>query len=103
MTAETCVWCDQESQCVRDIQELIKSMNDRYFTLAEMIKHNWEATYRRDESLSKLLMELEVCDGLLKVERKPHKCPVCEGRRTILEAHRILNCESCEGKGIVWG
>jgi|SRR5579863_491055 len=38
----------------------------------------------------------------------PHKCPVCDGSgryklATALCASDIINCHSCEGKGIVWG
>jgi len=43
--------------------------------------------------------------------KKPHKCPVCEGMRThkkmLMHADQMVwvedNCICCEGKGIVWG
>lgn len=41
---------------------------------------------------------------LEKMNRKPHKCPVCEGHcGTIINGVIDEDCRSCEGKGIVWG
>ena len=42
------------------------------------------------------------------MDRKPHKCPVCEGRGSKHEevepkVLKITVCISCEGKGIIWG
>ncbi len=48
------------------------------------------------------------------VNKKPHKCPVCEGRGniTIQEIKLALNamistssdqCNACKGNGIIWG
>ena len=53
-----------------------------------------------------------------KLKNKPHKCPVCDGNRTIqtysnvVEAsetrfidnlgRHFINCKSCDGRGIVW-
>lgn len=38
-------------------------------------------------------------------EKKPHKCPVCDGlgSQLYLISQQAQKCESCEGKGIVWG
>ena len=51
-----------------------------------------------------------------KLRKKPHKCPVCDGKRFIfyndflevwpigglkIEGHK--NCSICDAKGIVWG
>ena len=47
-------------------------------------------------------------------DKKPHKCPVCEGRMFHTIAHsyygkltndelKEFKCLTCEGKGIVWG
>jgi len=47
------------------------------------------------------------------VERRPFKCPVCEGRGFLLESFYTdddstasgyyVTCRTCSGKGIVWG
>jgi len=51
------------------------------------------------------------------VDKKPHKCPVCDGcGRVLTEAAKVAwddvfraglptskDCHSCEGKGIIWG
>jgi len=46
------------------------------------------------------------------IERRPFKCPVCEGRGFLLEsfytdddsaASGYVCCRTCSGKGIVWG
>lgn len=39
-------------------------------------------------------------------DKKPHKCPVCDGRRCVPEINNPPHldvCLPCEGKGIVWG
>jgi len=41
-------------------------------------------------------------------ENKPHKCPVCNGKGSDSswvepQTIKIVMCNSCEGKGIVWG
>jgi len=40
-----------------------------------------------------------------KYHKTPYKCPVCEGTRLCYSKDSDLSwqCESCEGKGIVWG
>lgn len=37
--------------------------------------------------------------------KKPHKCPACDGEGFRLETEKFCEhlCVSCEGKGIVWG
>ncbi len=51
-------------------------------------------------ALTKLLASVEV-----KPERKPYKCPACDGRgkRTSPEfAGSWVDCHGCFGKGFVW-
>lgn len=41
-------------------------------------------------------------------ETRPHKCPVCDGKRTVAfnlsdGTYYRDSCKSCDGKGIVWG
>lgn len=42
------------------------------------------------------------------IERKPHKCPVCESKGlvfvmySITDSHQV-KCKSCDGTGVVWG
>lgn len=61
------------------------------------------------QSLKKLNQDSEV-----HPKKKPHKCPVCDGSgnhddqtpRLMVLVHTktgIICCNSCEGKGIVWG
>ncbi len=43
-----------------------------------------------------------------RVNKTPHKCPVCEGKGlvflmySITDTHQAL-CQPCEGKGVIWG
>jgi DnaJ-class molecular chaperone len=42
-----------------------------------------------------------------QAERKPHKCPVCDGNGKKPNPHAtgendLLPCHACDGKGIVW-
>lgn len=54
--------------------------------------------------------------GLLPIETKPHKCPICVGNQTIVTGYyrptgNVLHgngyeeetCRTCNGTGIVWG
>lgn len=56
------------------------------------IEQEQEASYNRWQS--------SLIDALA---RKPHVCPVCEGRgqmENLVERH---DCHSCSGKGVLWG
>jgi hypothetical protein len=69
---------------------------------------------KRNEELLKRLHELQNRDNNSQVERKPHVCPVCQGKgiheRTAHELSQIhhynvskyYGCTACNCKGIVW-
>lgn len=42
-----------------------------------------------------------------RLERKPHKCPVCEGRKIVpatdYQLFPTIDCQVCEAKGVIWG
>lgn len=46
-----------------------------------------------------------IVNPVIEKEKKPYKCPVCEGKGTYLGIEQIpvQNCTSCDGKGIIWG
>lgn len=94
-------------------------MNDDYERHVRQIDENRKVSRRMDEleykihKLDRLIMpqinginarirSLEITDE--NNNKKPHKCPVCEGtRHCSSESGLSWQCESCEGKGIVWG
>lgn len=48
------------------------------------------------------------CNGKINIDhykKTPYKCPVCDGTRFCYgkETMKRYECESCDGKGIVWG
>lgn len=47
-----------------------------------------------------------VVNPVIEKEKKPYKCPVCDGK--CKHPHPLTGllcsaCDACEGKGIVWG
>ena len=68
-----------------------------------------------EDSYSGLSHEMRYLEEKLtdKKDKKPHKCPVCEGKHYIyIPHHEIINvcttqkqvaCYTCEGTGVVWG
>lgn len=61
------------------------------------------------ETVTVLQQKLEVIEKWKKTakilcdqSKKPHKCPVCEGLGKATLFHDGI-CETCQGKGIVWG
>ena len=82
----------------------ITSINNR---LNEIYKSNakvdkvLEHILDRIEHLETVVGEVE----LQSYDKKPHKCPACDGFGVKLQCdHELLYaCRACEGKGIVWG
>lgn len=77
-----------------------------------MIVHNqrYDKFKKRIDELEEKIKRLESLTGH---DKKPQKCPVCEGKGrsfytifeqgTLYSSYREKTCLSCEGKGIVWG
>lgn len=67
----------------------IVSLNQCYLELVERIKEidDWK----------KGLMLISV---MRFPDKKPHRCPICDGTSFCKEG---MDCKACEGKGIVWG
>lgn len=65
---------------IKKIEEQIKDLNESYQGLAAELRH--------------------IMDNLNK---KPHKCPVCNGFGLRERSTLPFQCDPCEGKGIVWG
>ena len=67
--------------------------------MEERIKKIEENIQDLQESYQGLSAELRyIMDNMNK---KPHKCPVCDATGSIPPTRMI--CKTCEGKGIVWG
>lgn len=76
-------------------------MNAEINVLRETISH-----------LERRLAEVEKWKKTAKIlcdqSKKPHKCPVCEGKGSIKtevepKTLKFELCQPCEGKGILWG
>jgi len=77
--------------------------NIRYLiqdNMLRQIEHNRKVSERMDV-LEGLLSALS---HLRHIDKKPHKCPVCEGQGGFyISGTMDSECHACEGKGIVWG
>lgn len=99
-------------------QQITKNSIENYASLG-LCKHGVNPAMQQcyycgiEHRLNKLESEIKshwklLSDIMPKLDRKPHKCPVCEGRGNLQKEvePKILKftlCTSCEGKGIVWG
>ena len=99
-------WLDQKINNLYDTVNLIrKSLNE----LRQAIKEHNNEIRNRLEHLEQL-EKIEDMERQIYSNKKPHKCPVCEGegkkKIKYLSDGRpliVIDCISCEGKGIVWG
>jgi len=57
-----------------------------------------------DKKIDELFTKVEVINALASPCRKPHKCPVCDGKGEWLEQYGLQHkyCACCERKGVVW-
>lgn len=44
-----------------------------------------------------------IVNPVIEKEKKPYKCPVCEGKGSIQHILSFEACIPCQAKGIVWG
>ena len=105
------------------VEELEKENKMRQDTIAcidRAYDEECEKLKKRIKELEKQIIEMR---GLSLHRTNPHKCPVCDGNKTVITGFKfihpmerlspkynmnevgetIMDCEACEGKGIVWG
>ncbi len=126
---EICIWCKEEIPCgcalamVRDLQdrvEKLEELNQQCFD-ANPIKMIEERFNKIEERMNILMLDQHNLKSLLESlaeeigSKKPHKCPVCDGRGHSLKHENetvekictvsivFAPCHTCESKGIVWG
>lgn len=104
----------QHSEQLKDFKMIISAFGDKLVHLENEQKNSCVYQKVDRDSVFKRLDQLETelsvvralrARGYQYKEKKPHKCPVCEGTRVCHSKDSGLSwqCESCEGKGIVWG
>jgi len=90
-----------------DIEKRLVKLEKNFVVLKNDFEHKLEIDYKK------------WCEYFSEVypQKKPHKCPVCDGYGNILSAAAKIAfdemlranlptskvCNPCEGKGIVWG
>lgn len=122
-------------QDLRIILDDILSLTMQLQGLDEKICEHWELNYKGQVNISKRINALEDIRAetrLLRIEtcfktvlesgkrtgfsndkaKKPHKCPVCDGKPNLPLQFRdknnehiefIADCHACEGSGVIWG
>ena len=111
-TIEFCIWCREDIPCgcalemVRHVQDKLEShtkwaqryVDDFNKRLIEINLHYWNLKVFVDEIVN------------INQNKRPHKCPVCEGFGKTERARKNGDCEgmpltfdciACEGKGII--
>lgn len=116
-----CCPCDVLSKPVSPMVENIQKLWERVIELEDFRRQQTDWCLDKQEllriidsrldSIELITIQLPIPTKL--VEKKPHKCPVCDGlgefelhsAEDIIKAGgvRFPVCNACEGKGIVWG
>ena len=87
-------------------QGLLNRINELEDKLENIIPRVWSAE-------QKGLIAMDAIEGNGRFKGKsPHKCPVCEGNGSIIDNLiyiekysdvKIITCNGCKGRGVVWG
>jgi len=105
---------DMHCGAISVLEDKVKQIQENMFsnTYKECLnEHDERISVIEEMSIEKKLLQLEketnthwklLSDLMPKLDRKPHKCPVCDGAGGFLSSHPN-QCIPCEGKGIVWG
>lgn len=91
---------------IDDIKERLEKLTQLFNT---QIEHN-DAGIDGFKSIEERMNEIQNQFDIVRVlgisnDKKPFRCPVCDGRGHTLNnvIGYVSDCKSCNGKGIVWG
>lgn len=65
-----------------------------------------DSVFERIKKLEEMQKNMLTCPNIIwaKYNKTPHCCPVCDGKgQWFEEPSNEYHCNSCDGKGIVWG
>ncbi len=91
------------------IQSELNALTEMYKALSINVAGLQDRHVRQIDENRKSSQRIDDIETLIDVraennEKKPHKCPVCDGKgQWFEEPSNKYHCNSCEGKGIVWG
>ena len=66
----------------------------------EQYKSN-DAIKKRIDDLEDLIYEIQAKHR--NCNKKPYKCPLCDGLGYLYRGMHRLNCDACSSNGIIWG
>lgn len=105
-------WCDKHKvhKCNACTESLPLSMNERVVRLEAHLNYQIDENRKVSLRIDELKCTLNLhASAIAYKDKKPHKCPVCDGKGKKLfgksgcVAGFEENCYPCQGKGIVWG
>lgn len=84
--------------------ERVEKLEDKLEEESDNIEQHAEFINNIYKKINKLEREIQNMGTAIsiKYDKKPHKCPVCEGMGGFLSTEPNM-CPACDGKGIVWG
>lgn len=92
---------------VQSTTRQINNENDHHCSAITVLERSFKEL---EERLYQVEQWKKTAKILCDQSKKPHKCPICEGKRLDLNnpisgsgGLQWHNCSVCEGKGIVWG
>lgn len=114
MPPQACCDCNEpkKSTVLSDFEKRIIKLEERIFSTEKDMNlipiPNLELT-KLEEMVERLSLTIQAM--LIDKNKKPQKCPVCEGmkvhKRMLSHDGQLItieeNCICCEGKGVVWG
>jgi len=109
---------EQFHERLAKLETLVNTIGEHFAInkhVEDFVEMNVKNTHERIDQVEQLVYDEK--EKFRCNDKKPHKCPVCYGSCIVLtEAAKIdfdgmwragldtkKRCDSCEGKGIVWG
>jgi predicted nuclease with TOPRIM domain len=91
--------------CVEDRLPFIEDHKTRQLDENRKISHRVDELETEIKELKRFQDITHEQYKLITDRKRPHKCPVCDGfgKKLYLIAQESRLCDTCEGKGIVWG
>lgn len=119
MKIDTYVGADQFLNRIKTIEDFISqnyevdmgSIRERILEVQGVCIHNngvlCEDIYSFEKRLDKLERHFSGDYQLIASTKRPHKCPICDGKGYWSRSENNMacggRCDTCEAKGIVWG
>lgn len=99
--------CETHCGAILSLENQVKNIKEKFKDI-----HDWEKVM--SEGTSSMVVRLDKLERhfsgdyqLVASTKRPHKCPICDGKGYWSRSENNMacggRCDTCEAKGIVWG